>query len=220
MKIQQILTGFLLFLGILPSILAQEFIEKPNPHPTEGPRSLKYLKVDTAFYLQPTLYKGFIIIQLYDPKNKNKWAPPLMDTSVQSSPFGPRWGRFHHGVDLVLPKGSPVFAVFDGVVEKSSFEMGYGNYIDIKHYNGLTTRYGHLSARVRVGEAVKAGQLIGLVGNTGYSTGDHLHFEVRFQGQALDPKRVFDFSRKTKQIRRDKLLLNARHFKPQIWGGK
>jgi murein DD-endopeptidase MepM/ murein hydrolase activator NlpD len=95
---------------------------------------------------------------------------------------------FHEGLDIAADRGSQVFATADGKVIQASYEGAYGNLIVIDHGYGLETRYGHLSAyRVRVGEQVKRGDLVGLVGSTGRSTGSHLHYEVRVNGRLLNP---------------------------------
>jgi Peptidase family M23/LysM domain len=113
-----------------------------------------------------------------------------------TSTFGMRWHRWHYGIDIDLEIGDPIMACFDGVVRISRYNPGgYGNYVMIRHYNGLETLYGHMSeAKVEVGQFVKAGEVIGLGGNTGKSTGPHLHFEVRYAGNAFDPSYVYDFA--------------------------
>jgi murein DD-endopeptidase MepM/ murein hydrolase activator NlpD len=113
-----------------------------------------------------------------------------------TSPYGPRTRRFHYGTDLKLQTGDTVYAAFDGKIRVRSYERkGYGNYIVIRHPNGLETVYGHLSKTlVGIDETVQGGQAIALGGNTGRSTGPHLHFEFRFLGQAIDPSNIIDFS--------------------------
>ncbi len=118
-------------------------------------------------------------------------------TKVHSG-FKWRHRRPHTGVDLPLDTGDSVRVAFDGVVRLSSGSRtgGYGNLIVVRHSNGLETYYGHLSKRlVKPGEPVKAGEVIGLGGSTGRSTGPHLHFETRYKGQAFDPERLIDFER-------------------------
>lgn len=113
-----------------------------------------------------------------------------------TSPYGPRWRRFHYGTDLKLQVGDTVYAAFDGKIRVCSYErIGYGNYMVIRHPNGLETVYGHLSKfLVNIDENVQAGQPVALGGNTGRSTGSHLHFEFRFLGQAIDPSDIIDFT--------------------------
>lgn len=128
-----------------------------------------------------------------------------------TSKYGPRRGRAHQGLDMSLKVGDPVYAVFDGKVRLSKAAGNYGNLVIIRHNNGIETYYAHLSERsVQTGDWVVAGQQIGLGGNTGRSTGPHLHFEVRYRGQSFDPERIIDF--KTGELRREELLLKRRHF--------
>lgn len=106
----------------------------------------------------------------------------------QTSPFGPRWGRMHSGLDLDLETGDPVVSAFEGLVRISQWSDSYGNVVVVRHLNGLETLYGHLNERkVLSGQYVQAGDLLGLGGNTGRSYGAHLHWEVRYLGQAFDP---------------------------------
>ncbi|MBP5505007.1 MAG: peptidoglycan DD-metalloendopeptidase family protein [Bacteroidales bacterium] len=114
------------------------------------------------------------------------------------SKFKMRRSRPHKGVDIPLDRGDTIRAAFDGVVRVSTGVRtgGYGNLIILRHSNGLETYYGHLSQRlVEAGEQVRAGEVIGLGGSTGRSSGPHLHFETRYKGQAFDPERIVDFER-------------------------
>jgi murein DD-endopeptidase MepM/ murein hydrolase activator NlpD len=106
-----------------------------------------------------------------------------------------RRGRRHWGIDLPLHEGTPVVAAFDGMVRMSTYNTGgYGNVVVIRHNNKLETYYAHLSRRlVNPGTMVKAGDTIGLGGNTGRSRGPHLHFETRYLGQHFNPARIIDF---------------------------
>lgn len=115
-------------------------------------------------------------------------AMPVKQSFRYTSGFGPRWGRKHEGVDLAGPVGTPIHATGDGVVTFAGRLGAYGNLIKIEHELGVETRYGHLSRiRVRAGQRVSQGELIGDMGNTGRSTGPHLHYEVRMKGRAVDP---------------------------------
>ncbi len=106
------------------------------------------------------------------------------------NPFGGGSYEFHPGLDIDGNKGDTVIAPAKGVVVKAGWQGGYGNLIEIDHGNGLTTRYGHLSKiGVQIGDTVERGQLIGLVGSTGRSTGPHLHYEIRFADRAINPRR-------------------------------
>jgi murein DD-endopeptidase MepM/ murein hydrolase activator NlpD len=105
-----------------------------------------------------------------------------------TSPFGWRWGRMHEGIDLGAAYGAPIAAAGAGTVIYAGWLGGYGNLTVIDHGGGLATAYGHQSQiAVTVGQQVARGQTIGYVGSTGHSTGPHLHFEVRVNGQAVDP---------------------------------
>jgi murein DD-endopeptidase MepM/ murein hydrolase activator NlpD len=116
----------------------------------------------------------------------------------KTSEFGWRRRRPHYGTDIDLVTGDTVVSAFDGMVRIAKVAYGYGNCIIIRHKNGLETVYGHLSRMdVEVGQVVKAGQIIGLGGNTGRSTGDHLHWELRYLGQAIDAEDVVDFEKGT-----------------------
>ncbi|NPA79609.1 MAG: M23 family metallopeptidase [Thermotogae bacterium] len=99
--------------------------------------------------------------------------------------------KFHEGIDYAAPEGTPIVATADGVVEKAGrSDAGYGIQVLIDHGDGIKTRYAHMMrALVRVGDTVKRGQVIGLVGNTGRSVGDHLHYEVLVNGQPVNPRR-------------------------------
>ena len=122
---------------------------------------------------------------------------PIKQSFITSN-FGPRWGRNHNGVDIKAYLSDTIYSAFKGVVRVVKNDpKGYGNVIVIRHYNGLETVYGHLSKQiVKVNEVVEAGQPIGIAGNTGRSTGTHLHFETRFCGIAINPQEIFSFKHK------------------------
>jgi murein DD-endopeptidase MepM/ murein hydrolase activator NlpD len=106
---------------------------------------------------------------------------------TRADPFNGR-RRMHQGVDIPGPLGTPIYATADGVVTRSEWASGYGNLVEINHGNGLETRYGHMSKLIaQPNERVRRGQLIGLMGSTGRSTGSHLHYEVRIAGAAVNP---------------------------------
>ena len=105
-----------------------------------------------------------------------------------TSPYGMRWGSLHPGIDIGAGMGTPIRAAADGTVVLASYDGGYGNLIVIDHGNGIATAYAHQSQLAAgVGQHVSQGQVIGFVGSTGFSTGPHLHFEVRVNGSAVDP---------------------------------
>jgi hypothetical protein len=133
-------------------------------------------------------------ITLYDSANNFYCAMPL-DMCKINSVFGMRHSRWHYGIDLDLEIGQPVYAAFDGMVRIVQYDhRGYGYYVMLRHYNGFETLYGHLTKQlVKVGQLVKAGEIIGLGGSTGRSSGPHLHFEVRYEGNPIDPEFMYDF---------------------------
>lgn len=109
-----------------------------------------------------------------------------------SSGFGPRDAAFHDGIDIVAPIGTPVLAAERGVVVYSGYRRGYGNVVVVRHRPGLSTLYAHnQSNRVRVGQAVRRGEVVALVGDSGRTTGPNLHFEVWFGDNVVDPLRFF-----------------------------
>ena len=113
---------------------------------------------------------------------------PLASYVYVSSPYGQRWGKLHTGIDLAASSGTHVYAWKSGTVTLSSWAGGYGNCILVKHSDGTTSRYAHLSGyNCSVGDKVAAGKLIGYVGSTGNSTGPHLHFEVIINGSTVNP---------------------------------
>ena len=119
---------------------------------------------------------------------------PTTHTKITSK-CGPRWRRMHNGLDIKVYIGDTIRAAFDGKVRMVKYERrGYGKYVVIRHDNGLETIYGHLSKQiVHANQTVRAGEPIALGGNTGRSTGSHLHFETRLAGVAINPALLFDF---------------------------
>ncbi|MCD7900039.1 MAG: peptidoglycan DD-metalloendopeptidase family protein [Bacteroides sp.] len=136
---------------------------------------------------------------------------PTPSTRITSK-FGPRRGRMHNGIDVKVQVGDTIYAAFDGkirMVRDQGRRKGYGKYVVIRHDNGLETVYGHLSKHlVKEDELVKAGEPIGLGGNTGRSYGSHLHFETRFLGIAINPALMFDFE--SQDIVADNYTFNRR----------
>mgnify|MGYP001532550462 FL=1 len=158
--------------------------------------------------------------ELYGSNWENRWVDPFRGTAKVNFPdsfaidcssfvypiaidsmaritskYGPRRRRMHKGIDLKVLKGDTIRAAFNGKVRIKAFERrGYGYYVVLRHPNGLETIYGHLSKiLVEENQIVRAGETIGLGGNTGRSTGSHLHFETRFLGQAINPAEIIDF---------------------------
>jgi len=126
-----------------------------------------------------------------------------------TSKYGPRKRRMHYGIDLKVQTGDTIVAAFDGKVRVKQYERrGYGYYLVLRHPNGLETVYGHLSKfLVEEDQVVKSGQAIALGGNTGRSTGSHLHFETRFLGNPFNPTYIVDFENKV--IHRDTYTITA-----------
>lgn len=129
-----------------------------------------------------------INIGIYSMPTKNK---------IVTSKYGYRkkFKRMHKGIDIKVYIGDTIYAAFDGQVRVAKYDQnGYGKYIVIRHNNGFETIYGHLSKQlVKTNDFVQAGEPIGLGGNTGRSSGSHLHFEIRFCGIAIDPAEIFNF---------------------------
>ncbi|WP_266365855.1 peptidoglycan DD-metalloendopeptidase family protein [Tellurirhabdus rosea] len=144
--------------------------------------------------IDPLDFDEVIDIKLYDETQNHFWSMPLTKNEITSI-FGPRWGRWHKGVDLDLETGDPVYATFDGIVRVVGWDgNGFGRFVLVRHYNGLETVYGHLSkALVETGQLIKSGDQIGLGGNTGRSTGSHLHYETRYEGNPFSPMHLYDF---------------------------
>lgn len=128
-----------------------------------------------------------------------------------TSHFGPRRYRYHYGTDLKVHIGDSILSAFEGRVRIIDYEhRGYGHYVVIRHNNGLETVYAHLSkVLVTHNQNVKAGELIALGGNTGRSTGPHLHFETRYLGNAINPAYLVDFN--TKQTFASDYLITKKH---------
>jgi murein DD-endopeptidase MepM/ murein hydrolase activator NlpD len=145
--------------------LADEVAIAPRPAPTRATRSTPRITRPAA----------------------DVWVRPAY--GIFTSPFGPRWGRMHLGIDIAAAYGSPIYAAANGVVTSVGFSGGYGRLLTIRHAGGVVSAYGHMSAfAVSVGERVTAGQVVAYMGATGDATGVHLHFEIRPGGGAqIDP---------------------------------
>lgn len=169
-------------------------------------RTINPYKIDGADF------KDTVTFILHDSTAGFNWSMPL-DYNKMNSRFGMRKVRWHYGTDLDLNIGDPIKSVFDGIVRIVQFDgRGYGRYVVVRHVNGLETLYGHMSAtNVSVGQLVKAGEEIGKGGSTGRSTGPHLHFEVRYEGNAFNAESIFDFVNNKLQSR--KFDLTPEHFK-------
>ena len=142
------------------------------------------------------------LVDYYDPMGKSAKKflvrKPVAEGHLTSG-FGLRrhpilgYVKMHTGVDWAAPRGTPVYAAGNGVIEKEGWESGYGKFILIRHHYGYETAYGHMSAFAKgtqEGEHVRQGQVIGFIGSTGLSTGSHLHFEIRINNRFVDPMRI------------------------------
>ena len=154
----------------------------------ESPAAALYEDWDNVYAHRPTALPDTFRIDLRD------FCMPTPSRVITSN-FGARWGRQHKGLDIKVYIGDTIRAAFSGKVRIVRYEArGYGKYVVIRHPNGLETIYGHMSKQlVRENQEVRAGEPIGLGGNTGRSTGSHLHFETRLCGVALNPALFFDF---------------------------
>lgn len=125
----------------------------------------------------------------------SSYVAPVKGAVTSKYGYRPRFGRVHRGMDLRLNVGDTVVAAFDGKVRITKYEArGYGYYVVVRHDNGMETVYGHLSRfLVKPDQRVRAGQPIALGGNTGRSTGPHLHFETRYMGVDINPEAIIDF---------------------------
>ncbi len=141
-----------------------------------------------------TKFKDTVNIVFFDDRGELDWILPV-DSARINSAFGQRRYRWHYGTDLKLETGDSVSTVADGIVRIVKYERrGFGHYVVVRHKNGLETLYGHLSETlVRVGQEVNVGELIGLGGNSGRSSGSHLHLEVRYKGLAINSEEIFDY---------------------------
>ena len=145
--------------------------------------------------LDPRVDRANNIISQLDKLNvyriaieKTPFDIQVKETYRFTSGFGPRWGEMHRGIDLAARSRAPIYATADGVVTRAGWNGGYGRVVYIKHPFGIETRYAHLARiRVKKGQSVSRGQKIGDMGNSGRSTGTHLHYEVRVGGKAVNP---------------------------------
>jgi murein DD-endopeptidase MepM/ murein hydrolase activator NlpD len=127
-------------------------------------------------------------LQVGQQPGQDIWLLPMRSNYDVSSLFGARWGTQHPGIDMTAVEGTRYFSVADGTVILARYNGGYGYNVMVEHAGGVVTVYGHSSKLlVKEGQRVVAGQLLGLTGNTGFSTGPHLHFEIRVGGKPIEP---------------------------------
>jgi len=187
--------------------------------------TLLFLHSDTLFRFG--WCNEMIHIRKYDLTKKNDTTPIVLQdcegifcykhphNGYVTSNFGMRRGRYHYGIDLKLYTGDSVFCAFDGIVRISKFSKSYGHVVVVRHFNGLETLYAHLSKRlVDVNTPIRSGDVVGLGGNTGRSTGSHLHFECRYFGEPINPSDVIDFENFC--VKSDTLYLTQKNFEYQV----
>ena len=169
---------------------------------------IRQIKKEMAAYPSFDLYPEWTNAYAHNYKNVvlpdsfkidlSEFCMPTTNTKITSK-FGPRRRRLHNGIDVKVYIGDTIRSAFSGkvrVVKDQGRRKGYGKYVIIRHENGLETVYAHLSKQlVKEDQYVDVGEVIGLGGNTGRSTGSHLHFETRFLGQAINPALLFDFEK-------------------------
>ena len=188
-------------------------IRAPLESADEGPASELYDDFDTTIVhtekFDALTFDDSLMIVLNDPGHCN-YVHPFDGTATSS--FGFRKYRYHFGMDINLETGDSVKCCFDGKVRIAQRSKTYGYVVVIRHNNGLETYYAHLSKlMVKPGQEIEAGMVLGLGGNTGHSHGSHLHFEVRFKGQPIDPNYIIDFKNHT--LRADTVYLTKSNFK-------
>lgn len=158
----------------------------------------------------PASFNEIVNITLYNEKEGRNWAP-MLDNFRLTSHFGWRSRRWHKGTDLALDTGDKVYAAFDGIVRISGTFNGYGRTVLLRHYNGLETLYGHLSKiAFEPNTLVKAGDVIGLGGSTGRSSGPHLHYETRYEGNQFDTENIYDYTNNQIRIRAQEFTISSR----------
>ena len=195
-------------------VSAQDLIASHAPIDTKL-KSVDSLALQRQIRREQALYPGLDLYPVWDNEKVQAYANATIPDSYTidltafcmptdhtkiTDIFGyrPRRRRMHYGLDIKVYVGDTIRAAFDGKVRivKNQGRRGYGKYIVIRHDNGLETVYGHLSKQlVKIDQLVRAGEPIGLGGNTGRSTGSHLHFETRFLGIPIDPAKMFDFEK-------------------------
>ncbi len=158
----------------------------------------------------PKTFNEIVNITLYNEKEGRNWAP-MLDNFRLTSHFGYRNRRWHKGTDLSLDTGDKVYAAFDGIVRISGTFNGYGRTVLLRHYNGLETLYGHLSKiAFEPNTLVKAGDVIGLGGSTGRSSGPHLHYETRYEGNQFDTENIYEYTPNQIRIRSQEFTISSR----------
>ena len=156
---------------------------------TDGDGETAFAAYDKNLERASRILKNLDELNLYRIAiEKYPFYHPIQTASRFTSGYGPRWGRMHNGTDFAAPHGTPIRSTADGIITYVGWQSAYGRLIKIKHDFGIETRYAHLSKfRVKKGQRVSRGQHIGDMGNTGRSTGTHLHYEIRIGGKPINP---------------------------------
>ena len=156
---------------------------------TDGDGETAFAAYDKNLERASRILKNLDELNLYRIAiEKYPFYHPIQTASRFTSGYGPRWGRMHNGTDFAAPHGTPIRSTADGIITYVGWQSAYGRLIKIKHDFGIETRYAHLSKfRVKLGQRVSRGQHIGDMGNTGRSTGTHLHYEIRIGGKPINP---------------------------------
>jgi murein DD-endopeptidase MepM/ murein hydrolase activator NlpD len=177
-------------LGINPTRLTQGGVGGPFEEAgaadlgAAGDADPRFAQLFSSWRQMERLEQGVASIPSSMPVNGARWTSSF---GIRSDPFRGR-AAMHSGIDMAGPVGTPIYATADGTVGRAESAGAYGNLIELQHGAGIATRYGHLSRiLVQPGTPVRRGQLIGLMGSTGRSTGSHLHYEVRIDGRAINP---------------------------------
>ncbi|GAB4164202.1 MAG: peptidoglycan DD-metalloendopeptidase family protein [Winogradskyella sp.] len=146
--------------------------------------------------------------------NDTTFASPVLNQKVITSRYGWRRGRPHKGIDIDLITGDSVVSVLDGIVRFARYSHGHGKTVVVRHYNGLETTYAHLShIAVKINDTLKKGQYLGKGGNTGRSTGSHLHLATSYKGEFIHPEYLFNFD-DTNTIRSQNLWVTRKWTRP------
>ena len=199
-----------------PDVMPQSILQWHEDEGAESEDEILYASFDSESIHYPKLdvntMTDAVNLVLMHEELGEKYAMPIGPMARATSHYGPRRRRFHYGLDLAAPKGEPIYAMFDGTVRISVRNKSYGNLVVVRHKNGLETYYAHMSARhVQPGDVVKAGDCIGLCGNTGRSYGSHLHLEIRYMGNAMNPETVIDPN--TRKLLSNTLTLTRNSFR-------
>jgi murein DD-endopeptidase MepM/ murein hydrolase activator NlpD len=164
--------------------------------------SKKLNELKKQLYIQSKSYDDLILLA----KNKEAMLEcipaiqPILNKDLTRTASGFGWRidpvyhtrRFHEGMDFTAPIGTDIYATGNGTIQLAGWKQGYGNTVEINHGFGYKTLYGHMhQIKVRIGQKVKRGEVIGTVGSTGKSTGPHLHYEVHFKGQVMNPQNYY-----------------------------